>query len=502
MHPARNYIRSDIPGASPTIAKRKNNSAGFPDLNIPVVVDLDATLNKQTLVIESLTILLKKRPECLFALPVWLLMGQERLQEEIDRRIPIDSYPVPYQAELLEYLRSQLAKGRTVVLTTGTHEQLARRVAKDLRISAWMMMADGSYANPAPELKRERLVKAFGEKGFDYVANGSGDLAVWCAARKAVLINPSVRLLRMVSRVTEVQDVFEDQRAPLRNYVNALRPAHWLKNCLVFVALFDRHIFNDPVLLGKALLAFVALCLCTSSGYLVNDVFDLWADRQHPQKRQRPFASGLLPLSYAITMAPGLLLVSCALSALVSPLLLGTVLIYITLSLTYSLYLKTVVLLDVIVLAGLYTLRILSGAAVVGGWPSEWLLASSMFLFLSLALVKRYDELVVMRSIDGHHTKARSYSGSDTELLASMGAASGFTAVLTFALYIWQSSAQLYGRHALMWFLCPLLLYWLAHIWLIAHRGRLREDPVAFALHDRTSRNLLLLMSISALLAA
>jgi 4-hydroxybenzoate polyprenyltransferase/phosphoserine phosphatase len=453
-------------------------------------------------VIESLTILLKERPECFFALPVWLLMGRERLQEEIGRRISIAAYLIPYRAELLEYLRRQLARGRSVVLATGADEQLARRVAKDLRIFARVIAADGSCANPAPELKRERLVKAFGEKGFDYVANGSGDLAVWCAARKAVLINPSVQLLRMVSRVTEVQDVFEDRRAPLRDYVNALRPAHWLKNCLVFVALFDRHIFNDPVLLGKALLAFVALCLCTSSGYLVNDVFDLWADRQHPQKRQRPFASGLLPLSYAITMAPALLVMSCALSVLVSPLLLGTVLIYITLSLTYSLYLKTVVLLDVIVLAGLYTLRILSGAAVVGGWPSEWLLASSMFLFLSLALVKRYDELVVMRSIDGHHTKARSYLGSDTELLASMGAASGFTAVLTFALYIWHSSAQLYGRHELVWFLCPLLLYWLAHIWLTAHRGGLREDPVAFALHDRTSRNLLLLMSISALLAA
>src|SRR5260370_28944891 len=296
MHPARNYTRSDIPGASPTIAKHKSNSAVFPDLNIPVVVDLDATLNKQTLVIEWLTILLKERTECLFALPVWFLMGQERLQEEIDRRNPIDAYLIPYRAELLEYLRSQLAKGRTVVLTTGTHEQLARRVAKDLRISARMMMADGSCANPAPELKRERLVKAFGEKGFDYVANGSGDLAVWCAARKAVLINPSVRLLRMVSKVTEVQNVFEDQRAPLRNYVNALPPAHWLTNCLAFLPLFDRHIFNDPVLLGKALLAFVALCLCTSSGYRFNDVLDLWADRPHAQTRMRSLATGLLPV--------------------------------------------------------------------------------------------------------------------------------------------------------------------------------------------------------------
>jgi 4-hydroxybenzoate polyprenyltransferase len=201
-------------------------------------------------------------------------------------------------------------------------------------------------------------------------------------------------------------------------------------------------------------------------------------------------------------MAPALLLLSCTLSAVVSPFLLGTVLIYIALTLTYSLYLKTVVLLDVLVLAGLYTLRILSGAAVVGGWPSEWLMAFSMFLFLSLALVKRYDELLVMRGIDGRHASARSYLGNDAELLASMGAASGFTAVLALALHIWHSSAQLHGRHELVWFLCPLLLYWLAHIWLTAHRKRMREDPVAFALYDKTSRTLLLMMSIAVLLAA
>jgi 4-hydroxybenzoate polyprenyltransferase len=484
------------------MAKHKNNSMGFADLNIPVVVELDATFDKQTLVIELLTILLKRQPKYLFAVPVWFLMGQQRLQKEIGRRIPIDACLIPYRAELLDYLRRQFAKGRTVVLTSGTDEQLARRVAKDLRISAQIVTTHGSCGNPGPKLKRACLVQGFGDKGFDYVANGSGDWAMWSAARKAVLINPSAQLLRMVSRVTQVQDVFEDRRARIRDYWNALRPTHWLKNCLVFVALYDGHILNEPALLGKALLAFVALCLCTSSGYLVNDVFDLAVDRRHPQKRRRPFASGLLPLSYAFTMTPALLITSCVLSVLVSPFLLETVLIYIALSLAYSLRLKTVVLLDVIVLAGLYTLRILSGAAVTGEWPSEWLLASSMFLFSSLALVKRYDELVVMRSIDGDNAKARSYSLSDAELLASMGAASGFAAILTFVLYIWHSSAQLYGRHEVVWFLCPLLLYWLVHIWLTAHRGRLREDPVVFALHDKTSRNLLVLMWIDVLLAA
>jgi len=497
-----NYIRSEIPGASPALAESKSEPAESRDLKIPLVVDFDSTIIKTDLVVESLMILLRERPAYLFAVLVWLLNGRERLHDEIGQRISFDAGLMPYRPELLEYLRTQLASGRSLVLTTTLDAQLARKVANHLRIFASVMVTHDSCTNLSPAVKRERLVNAFGEKGFDYVANGSRDLAVWCAARKAVLVNPSPRLLQMVSRVTEVQDVFEDPPAPVKNYLSALRPIHWLKNCLVFVALFNAHGFHDPVLLGKTLLAFVALCLCTSSGYLVNDVLDLSADRRHPQKRHRPFASGLLPFSYAITMVPALLVLSCTLSVLISPLFLGALLLYFTLSLAYSLCLKRVVLLDVIVLANLYTLRILSGAAVLGAWPSERLLSFSMFLFLSLALVKRYDELVVMRSVDGDHPNGRNYLCSDADLLAVMGTASGFMAVLVLALYIWDSAAQLHGRQASVWFLCPLLLYWLAHIWLMAHRRRIREDPVVFALYDRISRNLLLLMLINALLAA
>ena len=220
------------------------------------------------------------------------------------------------------------------------------------------------------------------------------------------------------------------------------------------------------------------------------------------QKRLRPFASGRLPLSYALVMIPVLVVLGCVLAVLVSRLLVGMLLLYFALTLTYSLYIKKVVLLDVIVLAGLYTLRIMAGAAAVAIWPSEWLLAFSMFLFLSLALVKRYDELVVMRSVDGDHARARGYEISDAELLASKGTASGYIAVLVLALYITSGAAKaLYGRHEFMWFLCPLLLYWVGHIWLVAHRGKMHDDPVVFALRDRTSRILIVLMLGTALLA-
>jgi 4-hydroxybenzoate polyprenyltransferase len=201
-------------------------------------------------------------------------------------------------------------------------------------------------------------------------------------------------------------------------------------------------------------------------------------------------------------MIPVLVVLGCVLGVLVSRSLVGMLVLYFALTLTYSLYIKKVVLLDVIVLAGLYTMRILAGSAAVAIWPSEWLLAFSMFLFLSLAFVKRYDELVVMRSVDGDQARARGYEASDAELLASKGTASGYMAVLVLALYINSGTAKaLYGRHEFIWVLCPLLLYWIGRIWLVAHRGKMHDDPVVFALRDRTSRILILLMLGTVLLA-
>jgi 4-hydroxybenzoate polyprenyltransferase len=201
-------------------------------------------------------------------------------------------------------------------------------------------------------------------------------------------------------------------------------------------------------------------------------------------------------------MVPILVGLGCLIGSLVSPILLYVLLIYLGLSLTYSLHVKKVAVLDVILLAGLYTMRIMAGCAAIAIWPSHWLLAFSTFLFFSLALVKRYGELVIMRTIDGDGARARGYELSDGELLAAMGTASGYLAVLVLALYISSNTAQaLYGRYELIWFLCPLLLYWISHLWLMAHRGRIPDDPVVFAISDRVSRILMLLMLATSILA-
>lgn len=293
-----------------------------------------------------------------------------------------------------------------------------------------------------------------------------------------------------------------DHRSAVTEYLRALRPQHWLKNLLAFVPLFAAHLFVQPALLGRTLAVFLAFCCCASGGYLINDLCDLSADRRHPRKRLRPFACGRLPRAYAMVMAPALGIVGCILAWAVSGVTLAILLLYLVLTLAYSLRLKRVELLDVVVLAFLYTMRIVGGAAAIAVWPSIWILAFSMFLFISLALVKRYAELITMRTVDGERAMARGYKLGDAELLASIGTASGHTAVLVLALYIAGGAAPiLHSRHQLMWLVCPILLYWLGYLWLIAHRGMMHHDPLVFALRDRRSRALILLMLVTAVLA-
>jgi 4-hydroxybenzoate polyprenyltransferase len=467
----------------------------------PLIVDLDGTVTQTDLLIESIARLARQEPLALFALPGWLLKGRAYFKRQIAKQVEIDPILLPYRTALLDYLRAQHDKGRTIALATASDERLASQVAAHLKLFDRVLASDG-ITNLSGEHKRARLVEEFGERGFDYVGNGSRDLPVWSSARKAIVVNRNARLLRAVARVTECESAFADRGASLSDYLSALRPEQWLKNLLVFLPLFAAHLFFDPVLVARTIVAFMAFCCCASAGYLLNDVLDLQADRRHPQKRLRPFASGRVPLAFAVFMAPALLALGCVLAAALSGLVLAVVVLYFVLTLAYSLALKRVALLDILVLASLYTLRLVAGSAAIAVPPSVWLLGFSMFLFTSLAFIKRYAELVIMRTVEGERATARGYELSDAELLASKGTASGYAAVLVLALYIASGAVKaLYSRHQLIWLVCPLLLYWLGYLWLIAHRGKMFHDPLVFALRDRTSRILILLMLATFLLA-
>lgn len=468
---------------------------------IPLVVDLDGTLVKTDLLIESLFALIKQNPFYVFAIPFWLLKGRAFLKQEIIRRITPEVAFLPYHQELLDYLRAQQAQRRPLILATGNDERIARQVADHLQLFDRVLASNGNL-NLSHRHKRERLVNVFGEKGFDYAGNGRNDLEVWASARKAIIVNSTRSLSRRAARVADIERIFDGRERGLKAYIQALRPQQWLKNLLVFVPLVLAHRYNEIDLLGRTFMAFLAFGLCASSVYLVNDLVDLPADRHHPRKGKRPFAAGQLSLLWGITSTPLLLGLSLLVSLFLPLPFLGMLLLYFLLNLGYSFTLKKIVLLDVIILAGLYTMRLMAGSASISVWPSPWLLAFSTFLFLSLALVKRYAELVIMHRISGESTQVRGYQVIDKELLASLGGGSGYVAVLVLALYISSGAAQiLYTRHELIWLLCPLLLYWISHIWLVAHRGGMQDDPLIFTVRDKVSRIVILLAAIIVLLA-
>ena len=267
----------------------------------------------------------------------------------------------------------------------------------------------------------------------------------------------------------------------------ALRPYQWLKNVLVLLPLISAHRYGSPFDLGHAALALASFCLCASSVYLLNDLCDLADDRYHPRKRERPLASGALPLASGWALSPLLLATAVLLAAFaLPPAYLGILGAYYLVTLAYSFGLKRILLVDVIVLAGLYTIRIVAGAAAVEVALSFWLLTFSGFLFMSLALGKRYSELA--RSAAMPALRGRGYRPSDLSTVAMLGIAAGFGAVLVLALYVQDpATAALYRYPKAIWIACPLLLYWISRIWMLAQRGAIDEDPVVFALGDRLS---------------
>lgn len=468
----------------------------------PLVVDLDGTLVRTDLLAESVLALLRAHAWYIFLLPIWLARGKAWFKRQVEQRALPETATLPWNTELIEYLARQRSQGRSLVLATASDSLVARQVADHLKLFDAVFASDG-VNNLAGGSKRDLLVARFGEHGYDYAADGAGarhcDLAVWASARQAILVNPGESVKLAAARVASVGKIFARKEVPLAGRVSALRPAHWLKNLLVLAPVFAAHRYGEAALLGKSLAAYLAFGCCASAGYLFNDLIDLEADRHHPQKRFRALASGDLPLSFPLAMIPALLIVSCSIGIAVSRALFAILALYFAMSAAYTLHMKKVAVLDVLFLAGLYAVRILAGSAATGIWPSHWLLAFSTFLFFSLALVKRYAELVIMRRADGDGAKARAYELSDGELLASMGTSSGYLAVLVLALYIATDKAQtLYATRELLWLLCPLLLYWVSYLWLTAHRGRMPGDPVVFATGDRTSRILLFLMLATA----
>ncbi len=468
----------------------------------PLVVDLDGTLIKTDLLVEGALALVRTRPLAVFDMASWLVRGgRAHLKAEVARRAPIDPAILPYNEPLLDLLRQRKAEGQPLVLATASDREAAAPVARHLGLFDEVLASDGTV-NLKAGAKREHLVERFGEKGFDYAGNDHADLEVWPSARAAILVNPEPGVAAKAERIVTIEARLDDRRGGIGNHLRALRPQQWLKNLLVFVPLVTSHAVLDSLLVLKALLAFVAFGLSASAVYVLNDLLDLADDRRHPRKRFRPFAAGNVSAVNGLAMAALLLIVAMPAAVWISPFFVATLAAYIAVTTAYSFSLKRIVLVDVFTLAGLYTLRLIGGSAALGLLPSFWLLAFSMFIFLSLAMLKRYTELLGFREAGAATAPGRGYRTTDLDLLAALGGAAGYISVLVLALYVNSSAVlPLYARPEALWFLCPLLLYWISRAWLVAHRGNMNDDPVVFAVKDRVSRAVAVLMAIVILAA-
>jgi 4-hydroxybenzoate polyprenyltransferase/phosphoserine phosphatase len=467
----------------------------------PLCVDLDGTLIRSDVLLESLLALVKRNPLYLFAAIFWLLQGKAVLKARIAARVSLNPASLPYDTRLLAWLTAQRQSGRELWLCTATNEKFAASVAAYVGLFDGVIASD-SQTNLVGRRKAERLIERFGDLNFDYCGNEHRDLDIWRHARAAIVVNGGPALEREVRSQSQIEQIFPREGSRDRSLLRAVRPHQWAKNVLVFIPLLAAHRLADPAALVSGLLAFVAFCLCASSVYVLNDMLDLEADRSHPRKSRRPFASGDLPLAAGFVLFPLLLAAGALLAAFLPEKFQLSLAAYYAVTVSYSFFLKRFLLLDAVALAGLYTLRIIGGAAAATVALSFWLLLFSVFLFLSLAFVKRYAELDALRRRQRLQALGRGYRVEDLAVLQSFGTASGYLSVLVLALYINSPDIQaLYHRPKIIWMLCVLMLYWISRVWMTAHRGGMHDDPVVYALRDRVSLGIGVLAAIAVALA-
>ena len=466
---------------------------------VPLCVDLDGTLVRTDMLHEAILTLAKSSPISLLKLPHWLAEGKAKFKTTVAAHATPDPKHLPYNEDVLALINQARSEGRTIVLATAAPSQVARAIADDLGYFDDVICTD-EIVNLSGQSKADALNTHFGERGYDYVGNHRHDLPIFSQARRAYLVSSSVRLRRSAERANDAITFIDNPPAGIAVWLRALRVHQWMKNGLIFVPLLAAQKVDDVALLLAAFLAFVSFSVCASTVYILNDLLDLAADRAHRSKYRRPFASGAISVSSGIIAVPFLLLAALSIALLLPKLFLFVLVGYAIATTAYSFVLKRQVIVDVMVLAGLYTIRILAGSAATSIVPSFWLLAFSMFLFLCLAMVKRYSELSL--AVDRQELLVgRGYMASDLPVILTLGASSGMVSALVLALY---TQSPIIQEHFLtpqwLWLLPPLMLYWISRLWLKASRGEVDDDPVVFAAKDWQSLLIVSLMGLAFLL--
>ncbi|MBU1042255.1 MAG: UbiA family prenyltransferase [Proteobacteria bacterium] len=455
--------------------------------SLPLVVDLDGTLVLSDMLHESVLALARRNPLGVPGIPFLLLRGRAGLKRALAKDFDPRPKLLPYNEPFLAWLREQRAAGRRLVLCTASDERLATAIASHLGLFNEVLASDGE-TNLGGAAKARDLCGRYGERGFDYAGNARADLPVWACARVAVVVNAPQSLAKATSGLCPVERHFPAQKPGLGVYLRMLRVYQWLKNLLLVVPLAAAHRLSQADSWPPLILGILSFCLCASAVYLANDLLDLESDRRHPRKRLRAITSGRVTILRAVGIAPVLLAGGVGLGLFVGPGFLLWLSCYFLLTCAYSLFLKRMVLVDCLTLALLYTLRIVAGGAATGVVLTFWLLAFSMFLFLSLAFVKRYAELDAQPPEADAAVHGRGYYKDDARLVQTLGIASGYASVLVLALYLNTAAVtRLYRTPEVVWAVVPVLLFWISWMWFKANRGEMHDDPLVFAVKDKPS---------------
>lgn len=473
-------------------------SAKLPAL--PLCVDLDGTLVKSDTLLDSLLVMVRQKPLLLLYLPVWLLQGKAAFKSHIAQAVTLNAPHLPYNRPLLQFLERQHATGRPIYLATAADAGLAKAVAAHLGIFTGTLASDGS-TNLAGAAKLAAFRAQF-PQGFCYIGNAKPDAPILAACSEPMVANPHRSLRSAMRRAHCVPaQTFIDTTPLLPRLLKTIRLHQWAKNVLIFLPLLLAHARSLQACIG-GVLAFFSFSLAASATYILNDLLDIEADRQHPSKCRRPFAAGELSVFAGFGLM-ALLAAASITIALFLPHISAAggvwhpagrrgfflwLVVYVIATLAYSLRIKRMVLVDALVLSGLYTLRILAGSAATGVPISPWLGGFSIFFFLSLAFIKRFSEMENLRMRGGMSSSGRGYRVGDLEQIRAFGSSSAFAAVIVFTLYINNPMvSELYRHPDRLWLLTPILILWLCRIWLLASRGELNEDPVVYALTDKRS---------------
>lgn len=454
----------------------------------PLFVDLDGSLIATDVLWESVVLMLKKSPWRLPQMFVWVLRGKSIFKQKLAELVVPDVRVLPYRKRVVSFIEKEKMNGREVVLATATERTIAEKIAKHLGLFDAVLATDQN-TNLSGRRKLEAIREYSGNLEAQYIGDTSVDLPIWQALGNAIVVNPPKSFLTRIRDQVSETKVIEDTRASVRAWLRATRLRQWIKNLLLFVPMLTSHQFFDLQLWITGLLSFIAFGFCASGIYVLNDLVDLESDRMHPRKKYRPFASGVLKISHGVLLIPILLAISAGISLwLLPPGFLLALAGYLFATTAYSLSLKRIPILDVLLLAFLYTYRVLAGGVCMAIEISTWLMAFSMFFFLSLAFLKRYSELRLVRQLRIAQNKARGYIASDIDLVRTAGLTSGFMAVMVLSLYINSPEVKLiYESAQLLWIIGFLLLYWLARMWLLAGRGIVQDDPLVFATRDLQS---------------